>query len=195
MPGHRADTPGGLLDSASKIVESLYDSKIPIVVYVARPRRGRGVREYSSPWRRMWRPMAPHTRIGAAHPVELGASGSEEKTDDGMKKKIENDTASFAQSIAQKRNRNADWAKSAVLDSASITAEEALDSNVIDLIADNLPDLLKQLDQRDQWQAAGYGQGFGGGDTDEHGRAIFGIVPAAGGDVHPDVDGHLWHHG
>ena len=72
--------------------------------------------------------MAPHTRIGAAHPVELGASGEVEKTDDVMKKKMENDTASFAKSIAEKRNRNVDWAKSAVLESDSITAEEALDN-------------------------------------------------------------------
>jgi membrane-bound serine protease (ClpP class) len=93
--------------------------------------------------------MAPHTRIGAAHPVELGASGSVEKTDDVMKQKMENDTASFAKSIADKRHRNVDWAKSAVLDSASITAEEALDKNVIDFIADDMPDLLKQLDGRE----------------------------------------------
>ncbi len=143
------DTPGGLLDSASKIVESLYDSKIPIVVYVAPSPARAGSAGVFITMAADVAAMAPHTRIGAAHPVELGASGSEEKTDDVMKKKIENDTASFAQSIAQKRNRNADWAKSAVLDSASITAEEALDSNVIDLIADNLPDLLKQLDQRE----------------------------------------------
>ena len=92
--------------------------------------------------------MAPHTRIGAAHPVELGASGNVEKTDDVMKEKIENDTASFAQSIAEKRNRNVAWAKTAVLNSASITAEEALKTNVIDFIAADLPDLLKQLDGR-----------------------------------------------
>ena len=71
--------------------------------------------------------MAPHTRIGAAHPVELGASGEVEKTDDTMKTKMENDTARFAQSIADKRHRNAEWAMSAVRESASITAEEALD--------------------------------------------------------------------
>ena len=58
--------------------------------------------------------MAPHTRIGAAHPVELGAGGEVEKTDDMMKKKMENDTASFAESIAEKRHRNVEWAKSSV---------------------------------------------------------------------------------
>jgi membrane-bound serine protease (ClpP class) len=93
--------------------------------------------------------MAPHTRIGAAHPVELGSSGDVEKTDDVMKKKMENDTASFAQSIADKRNRSVQWAKSAVLDSASITAEDALDKKVIDFIAEDMPDLLKQLNGRE----------------------------------------------
>src|SRR5207244_13117405 len=69
--------------------------------------------------------------------------------DDVMKKKQENDTASFAESIADKRNRNASWAKSAVTESASITAEKALDLKVIDLIAENIPDLLKQIDGRE----------------------------------------------
>jgi len=63
-----------------------------------------------------------------------------------MKTKIENDTAMFAKSIADKRHRNADWAISSVRESASITSEEALDIGVIDFITDDLPDLLKQLD-------------------------------------------------
>jgi membrane-bound serine protease (ClpP class) len=92
--------------------------------------------------------MAPHTRIGAAHPVSIGLGGEVEKTDDVMKKKEENDTASFAESIAEKRNRNAGWAKSAVLESASITAEKALELKVIDLIAKDMPDLLEQIDGR-----------------------------------------------
>jgi membrane-bound serine protease (ClpP class) len=93
--------------------------------------------------------MAPHTRIGAAHPVNLGMSGESEKTDDVMKKKQENDTSSFAESIADKRNRNAEWAKSAVVESASITAEKALELKVIDLIAKDVPDLLEQIDGRE----------------------------------------------
>jgi membrane-bound serine protease (ClpP class) len=93
--------------------------------------------------------MAPHTRIGAAHPVNIGATGEVEKTDDVMKKKQENDMASLAESIADKHHRNAEWARSSVIDSVSITAEKALEINVIDLIATDLPDLLKQLDGRD----------------------------------------------
>ena len=65
--------------------------------------------------------MAPHTRIGAAHPVEFGATGDVEKPDDTMKLKIENDTAAFAQSIAEKRHRNVQWAMASVRESASIT--------------------------------------------------------------------------
>jgi membrane-bound serine protease (ClpP class) len=143
------DTPGGLLDSASEIVQNFYASKVPTVIYVSPAPARAGSAGVFITMAADVAVMAPHTRIGAAHPVELGASGSVEKTDDVMKKKIENDTASFAQSIAEKRNRNVDWAKSAVLDSASITAEDALDKDVIDFIARDLPDLLKQLDGRE----------------------------------------------
>ena len=142
------DTPGGLLDSASEIVEKFYAAKIPTVVYVAPAPARAGSAGVLLTMAADVAVMAPPTRIGAAHPVELGASGNVEKTDDVMKEKIENDTASFAQSIAEKRNRNVAWAKTAVLNSASITAEEALKTNVIDFIAADLPDLLKQLDGR-----------------------------------------------
>jgi membrane-bound serine protease (ClpP class) len=143
------DTPGGLVDSASQIVEKFYAAKVPTVVYVSPAPARAGSAGVFITMAADVAVMAPHTRIGAAHPVELGSSGEVEKTDDVMKKKMENDTASFAQSIAEKRNRNVEWAKSAVLDSASITAEEALDKNVIDFIAEDMPDLLKQLDGRE----------------------------------------------
>jgi membrane-bound serine protease (ClpP class) len=66
-----------------------------------------------------------------------------------MKKKEENDTSTFAESIARKRNRNAEWARTAVLESASITAEKALELHVVDLMANDLPDLLQQIDGRE----------------------------------------------
>jgi membrane-bound serine protease (ClpP class) len=143
------DTPGGLVDSASQIVEKFYASKVPTVVYVSPAPARAGSAGVFITMAADVAVMAPHTRIGAAHPVELGSSGEVEKTDDVMKKKIENDTASFAQSIAEKRHRSVEWAKSAVLDSASITAEAALKTNVIDFISDDMPDLLKQLDGRE----------------------------------------------
>ncbi len=142
------DTPGGLLDSASEIVQKLYDSKVPTVVYVAPAPARAGSAGVFITMAADVAAMAPHTRIGAAHPVELGASGDVQQTDETMKTKIENDTASFAKSIADKRHRNPAWAVASVRESASITAEEALATNVVDLIASDLPDLLKQLDGR-----------------------------------------------
>ena len=143
------DTPGGLVDSASQIVAKFYAAKIPTVVYVSPAPARAGSAGVFITMAADVAVMAPHTRIGAAHPVELGTSGEVETTDAVMKKKMENDTASFAQSIADKRNRSAQWAKSAVLDSASITAEDALDKKVIDFIAEDMPDLLKQLNGRE----------------------------------------------
>ncbi len=143
------DTPGGLLDSASEIVQKFYDAKVPIVVFVAPAPARAGSAGVFITMAADVAVMAPHTRIGAAHPVEIGASGNVEKTDDTMKTKIENDTAMFAKSIAEKRHRNADWAISSVRESVSITSEEALDQGVIDFIADDMPDLLKQLDGRE----------------------------------------------
>ena len=142
------DTPGGLLDSASEIVQKLYVSKVPTVVFVAPAPARAGSAGVFITMAADVAAMAPYTRIGAAHPVEIGASGDVAKTDDTMKTKIENDTAAFAKSIADKRHRNADWAISSVRESASITSEAALDIGVIDLLADDLPDLLKQIDGR-----------------------------------------------
>jgi membrane-bound serine protease (ClpP class) len=140
------DTPGGLLDSTEQIIQKMYDAKVPTVVYVAPAPARAGSAGVFITMAADIAAMAPHTRIGAAHPVELGSTGQVEKPDDTMKTKIENDTAAFAKSIAEKRHRNIQWAVASVRESASITAEEALARDVIDLIADNLPDLLKQID-------------------------------------------------
>jgi membrane-bound serine protease (ClpP class) len=94
--------------------------------------------------------MAPDTSIGAAHPVSLtGGAGEDEPTNGGMREKMENYGASFIENIANKRNHNAEWAKSAVRQSASITAAEALKLKVIDLIAPDISDLLKQINGRE----------------------------------------------
>jgi len=94
--------------------------------------------------------MAPATTIGAAHPVSIGGvpSGGEEKIDDTMKQKLENFSVSYMEAIAAKRHRNVEWAKSAVKESASISAEKALELKVADIIAVDLADLLKQLNGR-----------------------------------------------
>ena len=91
--------------------------------------------------------MAPGTNIGAAHPVSIGPGG-EEKTGEVMQKKMENYASSYIASIAEKRGRNVEWAKSSVVTSESITASNALELKVVDLIAKDLPDLLRQLDGR-----------------------------------------------
>jgi membrane-bound serine protease (ClpP class) len=87
--------------------------------------------------------MAPGTNIGAAHPVAIGIGG---KMDETMAKKVENDAVAFARGIAQKRVRNAEWAEKAVRESVSISAEEALRLNVIDVIATDIEDLLAKID-------------------------------------------------
>ena len=143
------DTPGGLLESTKQIVQTFYAAKIPTVVYVSPSGASAGSAGVFITLAADVAAMAPHSSIGAAHPVEIGASGSAEKTDDVMKQKLENYTSSFIESIADKRNRNVEWAKSAVVQSVATTAEKALDANVIDFIADDLPDLLKQLDRRE----------------------------------------------
>lgn len=143
------DTPGGLLDSTKTIVQSFYASPVPTVVYVSPAGASAGSAGVFITLAADFAAMAPHTSIGAAHPVAIGATGGEGKPDEVMKQKMENYASSFIESIANKRNRNVEWAKSAVVESAAITAEKALELNVIEIIAKDLPDLLRQLDGRE----------------------------------------------
>jgi membrane-bound serine protease (ClpP class) len=143
----RLDTPGGLLDSTKEIVQAFYAAGLPTVVYVAPPGAYAASAGTFITMAADVAAMAPNTSIGAAHPVEMGAGGAE-KLDDTMKQKLENFASSEIEAIAQRRGRNAEWARTAVRESASITAEKALETRVIDLIATNIPDLLKQLDNR-----------------------------------------------
>jgi len=143
------DTPGGLLDTTKDIVQDFYDSKIPIVVYVSPDTARAGSAGTFITMAADVAAMAPYARIGAAHPVSIGGLGSsEENTNDVMGKKIENDTAGFIETIAEKRHRNVEWATSAVRESQVIPADKALEMKVVDLIADSVPDLLKKLDGR-----------------------------------------------
>jgi len=142
------DTPGGLLESTKQIARSFYASKVPTIVFVAPTHASAGSAGVFITMAADIAAMAPHTTIGAAHPVSIGSTGDVEKTDDVMKKKMEQYASSFIETIAEKRHRNVEWAKSAVLESAAISAEKALELNVIDLIADDLPDLLKKMNGR-----------------------------------------------
>ena len=142
------DTPGGLLDSTKDIVQRFYASPVPTVVYVSPSGASAGSAGAFITLAADVAAMAPNTSIGAAHPVSIGMGGGAEKTDDVMKKKMENYASTFIESIADRRHRNVEWARSAVVDSKATTGEKALDLNVIDLIAKDVPDLLKQLDGR-----------------------------------------------
>jgi len=142
------DTPGGLLESTKQITRLFYASKVATVVFVSPTHASAGSAGAFITMAAEIAAMAPNTTIGAAHPVTIGGGGDSEKTDDVMKKKLEQYTASFIEAIADKRHRNVEWARSAVIESASITAEKALELKVIDLIAEDLPDLLRKIDGR-----------------------------------------------
>jgi membrane-bound serine protease (ClpP class) len=144
----KLDTPGGLLDSTKEIIERFYASRVPIVVFVAPSSANAGSAGTFITMAADIAAMAPHSSIGAAHPVSIGSGGNVEKTDDVMKQKLENFASSYIEGIAEKRGRNAEWAKSAVRESASITAEKALELNVIDLLAEDIPDLLAKVNGR-----------------------------------------------
>jgi membrane-bound serine protease (ClpP class) len=139
------DTPGGLLESTKNIVQQFLDSDdMPIVVYVA-PEGGRAASAGTFiTMAAHIAAMAPTTTIGAASPVQMGGGQS----DSVMQKKIFNYSESFIESIANRRDRNAEWARSAVRDGEAITAKEALELNVIDLIANDREELLNAIDGR-----------------------------------------------
>jgi membrane-bound serine protease (ClpP class) len=138
------NTPGGLERSMRSMVQSILNSSIPVIVYVAPT----GARAASAgvfiTMAAHVAAMAPATNIGAAHPVAAGG-GSMDKD---MVKKVENDAAAFARSIAVDRGRNVEWAEKAVRSSVSATAGEAVKLHVVDLIADNVTDLLTKVDGR-----------------------------------------------
>jgi membrane-bound serine protease (ClpP class) len=145
------DTPGGLLESTKDIVGKLFQDRVPSVVYIAPAGAGAASAGTFITLAADVAAMAPDTTIGAAHPVSLGG-GNEVDTNSIMGRKLENYAASYIETIATKRHHDVPWAISAVRESASITAAQALNLHVIDLMAEDVPDLLRQLDGR---QAAG----------------------------------------
>jgi len=137
------NTPGGLERSMRSMVQSILNSEIPVIVYVAPT----GARAASAgvflTMAAHVAAMAPATNMGAAHPVAVGGQMDKE-----MLKKVENDAAAFARTLATERGRNAEWMEKAVRSSVSVTEREALKLKVIDLIADSVPDLLEKIDGR-----------------------------------------------
>lgn len=142
------DTPGGLLDSTKEIVQFFYAAPIPVVVFVGPAGASATSAGCFITIAADIAAMAPNTSIGAAHPVALGGGGGDAQPDEVMKTKLENFASSYIQAIAEKRGRNAEWAISSVRESASITSEKALELKVIDLLADDVPDLLGKIDGR-----------------------------------------------
>jgi membrane-bound serine protease (ClpP class) len=138
------DTPGGLLNSTRTIVKEMLGAEVPLMVYVAPSGAGAGSAGVFITMAAHIAAMAPGTNIGAAHPV----AGAGQEVKGVMGEKIENFTASFSESIAQKRGRNTEWAIQAVRKSVAITEKEALKKNVIDIVARDVEDLLKQADGR-----------------------------------------------
>ena len=141
------DTPGGMDTAMRDIAKSILNAPLPVIVFVSPP----GARAASAgviiTEAAHIAAMAPGTNIGAAHPVEIGLGGG--GMDKTMSKKVENDAAAYARSIAKARGRSEEWAEKAVRKSESITAEEALKLNVIDFVAPDIDKLLVAIDQKE----------------------------------------------
>jgi membrane-bound serine protease (ClpP class) len=135
------DTPGGLDTSMRIIIQEMFASQTPVAVYVAPS----GARAASAGLFLLVSghiaAMAPGTNTGSAHPVGLGG-----ENDEVMTAKVVEDAAATIRTLATERGRNAEWAERAVRESVNVTEREALDLNVIEIIAANLDDLLRQID-------------------------------------------------
>jgi len=163
----RMNTPGGLDTSMRTIIAAILASPVPVVTYVA----PNGARAASAgtyiAYASAVAAMAPGTNIGAATPVRLGTSplpggtpqqpagqgsgeekGKAAEPADAESRKAINDAVAFIRGLAELNGRNAEWAAEAVRSAASLPASEALKLNVIDVIADDIPDLLRQIDGR-----------------------------------------------
>lgn len=135
------DTPGGLVDTTRDITTAITTSEVPVVVFVTPP----GARAASAGFFILLSAdvaaMAPGTNTGAAHPV----GGQGENLPEDVRDKVTNDAAAMVRSLAEHRNRNPEVAEQTVIESISLTAEEALKEGLIDLIATDIDDLLEQL--------------------------------------------------
>ncbi|MCO7246903.1 nodulation protein NfeD [Halomonas sp. Mc5H-6] len=166
------DTPGGLVDTTRDMIREMLNTDIPVAMYVSPS----GARAASAGTYLLYgshvAAMAPATHLGSATPVQMGGSGfpgSADEADDkvegqsegeseresesasggessAMERKVMEDAVSFIRSLAERHDRNADWAEAAVREAVNLTASEALEQNVIDVIAQDLNDLLSQID-------------------------------------------------
>ena len=138
----RLDTPGGLATSMRTIIKGIMNSPVPVIVYVAPSGAGAASAGVMITVAGHIAAMAPGTNIGAAHPVTAGGK------DIGgtMSEKVVNDMASYGRGIAGDKGKNGQWVERAIRESVSITADEALKINVIDLIAEDMDELFRLVD-------------------------------------------------
>ncbi|MDY6797948.1 MAG: hypothetical protein SVX28_04245, partial [Pseudomonadota bacterium] len=181
----RMDTPGGLMDSMRSIIREILASPVPVVTYVspegARAASAGTYILYGS----HVAAMAPATHLGSATPVQMGglpgsdpqqpaapekapdsekgndsagedtSGGDKRRGNTAMERKILEDAVSYIRGLAERHGRNADWAEQAVREAVNLGADEALEKNVIDLVATDLGDLLSRLDGRTVKMASG----------------------------------------
>ncbi|MBW2051985.1 MAG: nodulation protein NfeD [Deltaproteobacteria bacterium] len=138
------DTPGGLGESMRKMVKSIMNAPLPVIIYVSPSGAQAASAGVMITLAADIAAMAPGTNIGAAHPVS--GEGKDIKGD--MAKKVVNDMVALVQSISKQRGRNVKWAEQAVRESVSVSASEAKKLGVIDLVSKSRKDLLKQIDGR-----------------------------------------------
>lgn len=145
------ETPGGTLDATSQITGRMLNARVPVITYVSPP----GARAASAgtfiTLAGHVAAMAPSTNVGAAHPVD--SSGQDIQGD--LRLKAENDAVAQIRNIAAARGHNPDWAEDAVRKSVSITAERAVELKVVDFIARDVTDVLRQADGREVTLAQG----------------------------------------
>jgi membrane-bound serine protease (ClpP class) len=135
------DTPGGLDLSMRKIIQAIESSYVPVCVFVwpvgARATSAGTFITISA----HIAAMAPGTSIGAASPVMMGGQQIDEK----LRKKIENDAIAYIKALGERHGRNTEWLEKAVKEAATLTAEEALKNNVIDVVAESISELIKKI--------------------------------------------------
>jgi membrane-bound serine protease (ClpP class) len=142
------DTPGGHLDATRDIVQTMLGSAVPIAVWVGPAGARAGSAGVFITLAAHVAAMHPASNIGAAHPVLSGGKDVAEEAGKDMAKKVENDTAAFARGIAKARGRNIEWAEKAVRESVSVTADEAVNARVVDVVAPDPEAVLAFADGR-----------------------------------------------
>jgi len=135
-------TPGGLITSTREIVTHMLESDVPVVIFVSPDGSQSASAGFFLLMAADIAAMSPNTNTGAAHPV----GGQGEDIEGDMRKKIEEDTTAFIRTLAERNGRDLDLAESAVLESRSFSAQEALDSGLIDFLADDVDDLLEKIE-------------------------------------------------